>query len=365
MTYLASQKAGDPDNISPWLDAESPGAGSSVPSGLAQMDDDEIAGARHPAFDDPENGIYGDDTAGSERGGGHSGKGYREPSEFSEILRSLGITAERDEIAARYYKERALPYIVPFPSAEVPRAEDPLPEGSEVWDSASPVDEIDWIESASRSPVIIPGITALKRVYGSSEGSEPAREPLDLDIYVDCSGSMPDPAKSTSYPCLAGVIICLSALRAGARVQATLWSGPNEVITTNGFIASEKKIMGVLTGYLGGSTAFPLHILRDTFAKRKPTDRKTHILIISDDGIDTIFANDEKNRPGEDIIKEVLTKAGGGATMALNLYQEWKKYKPIVRASKLGFEINRVSEMSGLIEFSRGFSRKRYGGAKA
>ena len=86
---------------------------------------------------------------------------------------------------------------------------------------------------------------------------------LDLDLYVDCSGSIPNPQQNFSYLALAGAIVVLSALRTGARVQATLWSGSRQFDTTNGFITDEMKLLRVLTGYLGGGTAFPNHMLVD------------------------------------------------------------------------------------------------------
>ena len=42
-------------------------------------------------------------------------------------------------------------------------------------------------------------------------------------------------ADAISYLALAGTILALSALRAGARVQATLWSGAGQFETTAGF----------------------------------------------------------------------------------------------------------------------------------
>ena len=106
-------------------------------------------------------------------------------------------------------------------------------------------------------------------MWGSAEGREPKREPLDLDIYVDSSGSMVDPRRTLSLPTLAGAIICLSALRAGARVQATLWSGAQQFSSTPGFVRDEHAVLGVLTGYFGGATAFPIHVLRDTLERRR------------------------------------------------------------------------------------------------
>src|SRR6185436_16490679 len=152
----------------------------------------------------------------------------REPFQFGEILRAAGLTISDSEAAVRYYRERARPYLIPFPSREIPESTDPLPEGLEPWDIGDALDAADWFPSVLQSPRIVPGMTTVQRVWGTTEGREPKLEPLDLDLYVDSSGSMPNPQHITSYPALAGAILCLSALRAGARVQATLWSGTNQ-----------------------------------------------------------------------------------------------------------------------------------------
>src|SRR5205807_2795271 len=122
--------------------------------------------------------------------------------------------------------------------------------------------------------------------------------PVDLDLYVDCSGSMPNPQVMVSYLALAGAIVALSALRVGARVQATLWSGPRQFETTGGFISEAQQVLRILTGYLGGSTAFPIHLLRETYGARRRGARPAHIVVISDDGVDTMFASDELGNKG-------------------------------------------------------------------
>ena len=66
---------------------------------------------------------------------------------------------------------------------------------------------------------------------------------------------------------------------------------------------------------IGGGTAFPIHVLRDTYQARKPGDRPVHILIISDDGVTTLFANDERGASGWDISRMALQKGGGGGSM--------------------------------------------------
>lgn len=238
----------------------------------------------------------------------------------------MGLNINSKDIVIQYYKERAIPYLVPFPSAKNPVSKEPLIEGVDVWEIGSPMENINWFQTAIKSPIVIPGYTTVEDRFGLSEGSEPDREPIDLDIYIDCSGSMPNPGQNVSYLALAGTIISLSALRTGSKVQATLWSGPGVFRTTKGFISDEKKVLEIITGYIGGSTAFPIHIIRDTYSERKPSDRKVHILHISDDGITTMYDKDEKGNNGYDVMQMALDKSGGGgATMVLNLYSSPEK----------------------------------------
>ncbi|MGH9763552.1 MAG: VWA domain-containing protein, partial [Blastocatellia bacterium] len=211
-----------------------------------------------------------------------------------------------------------------------------------------------------QSPVIVPGVTTVQAVYGEAPGSDPKRIPVDLDIYVDASGSMPNPGVSVSYLALAGTILALSALRAGATVQATLWSGPKEFETTGGFIREENEILGVITGAIGRSTAFPLHILRDTYEARSiPKAGPAHIVVISDDGADTMLQNDEHGQPGEAICVRALQRAGSGGTLVLNLLQNsgWRAQE---KMEQIGFVVNRVSRWEDLVQFARDFVRRVY-----
>jgi hypothetical protein len=240
----------------------------------------------------------------------------------------------------------------------------------EPWDFGHPLDAADWLQTLLQSPKIIPGMTTVQRVWGTSEGQEPERVPLDLDLYVDSSGSMPNPQRITSYPALAGAILCLSALRAGARVQATLWSGKNQVTTTDGFVRGEEAILKVLTGFYGGGTAFPIPTLRETYANRRADARPVHILVISDDGVSTMFDKDERGNSGWDVAANALRRASGGGTFVLNLPEKWEQYtaragayQQIKRArDEQGWQVHRVASWEELIEFARQFSRLRYGG---
>lgn len=360
-----------------WHDTRQACSGG-VPDGLSDMDDTEEAGAIHPAQDPRLNGQ--EDSANREV---HStvteppslpahtqSRGQaREPYQYGEILRAAGVNLTDHDIAIRYYREQALPHLVPFPSRLQPESPDPLPEGLKTWDFGEALEALDVFQSLMLSPRLVPGITTVQRVWGTERGRTPERIPFDLDLYVDSSGSMPNPQVQISYLTLAGAIMALSALRVGARVQATLWSGKNQVTLTAGFTRDEDAILRVLTGFYGGATQFPIHVLRDTYAKRPADSRPAHILIISDDGVSTMYDADERGNSGWDVAARALATARGGGSMVLNMDAQWERQpgwqngnSKIARArDELGWLVACVSSWDGLVEFARAFSRRNYG----
>jgi hypothetical protein len=214
----------------------------------------------------------------------------------------------------------------------------------------------------------------VRRHFECDPGCEREQVPVDLDIYVDSSGSMPNPQQRVSYLALAGAIIALSALRAGAAVQATLWSGKSQVLGTDGFLNNGDEILRVLTSFFGGGTCFPIHRLRSTYREGGGLRRPVHILMISDDGITTMFDRDEQGSSGWDIAAQALRNGAVGGTMALNLRPDWASalhsghYCPardLLRArDEQGWDIHAVADMAQLVAFARAFSRRHYGGAE-
>lgn len=319
--------------------------------GLTGDDGGEIV---HPALD-PRVNEFADELAApadsapppskTELSGGQT----RQPFEYGQVLRQLGLDVSAQEAAMRYYRERAVPHLVPFPVRYRTPAAEPLPEGLGLWDVGEPLEAVDWLASTLRSPVIVPGITTVQRLQGTMEGSDRDARPVDLDLYVDSSGSMPNPTSRLSHLTLAGAILALSALRVGARVQATLWSGTTQFTCTDGFVRDERAVLGILTGHFGGATAFPLHVLRDTYAEPRPP---THIVVISDDGVDTMIRlSDERGTPGGEIAAAALSSAGAGGTLLLRLHSE--QAQEHIAAMTPGWDVHRVTNWDELVAFSR------------
>jgi hypothetical protein len=350
------------------FDTREAAQGGDLP-GLSEEELGERAGAVHPAADPDLAGDEGRVEVAPrepiEPAQDRSGQ-TRQPFQYGEILRAAGIALSDHDVAVRYYRERARPHLVRYPSRLVPESTEPLPEGLEPWDIGQSLDDVDWLQSVLVSPHVIPGVTTVQRLWGTAAGQLPEREPLDLDLYVDSSGSMVNPQQQLSFPALAGTIICLSALRAGARVQATLWSGAEQFKSTDGFVRDEEALLRILTGHFGGATAFPIHTLRETFRRRPPTARPAHILVVSDDGVSTMFDTDEQGNSGWKIAAESLARARGGGTLVLQLMEGWETqraepYASIQRASTEGWDVHRVASWNDLVEFARRFSRQRYG----
>lgn len=341
------------------------------PYGAQAVEDDELTGAIHPA-DDP--AISGDESVSDPAANAvleMPGRGQtREPFEYGEILRAAGIKLSDHDIAVRYYRERALPHLVSFPSRPVPESPELQLEALDPWEIGDPIDDIDWLQTVMQSPRPIPGVTTVRRSYGRSPARMPDPLPVDLDMYVDSSGSMPNPIVQTSYLTLAGAIIALSALRAGSNVKVTLWSGKHQHIQTDGFCRDEDSILRVLTGFYGGATAFPINKLRETY--NRALARPTHILMISDDGITTMFDKDEQGNSGWDVAAKALETGQAGGTMALNLPPNWETPHPpnsyygnyqrdLQRARKeQGWELHAIARFEDLVDFARAFSQRHY-----
>lgn len=360
-----------------WLHDTKDAAAGSEPYGMQELEADEIDGAIHPAEDPLVSGLddtdenVGDSKAASQQRTANAAGQLREPFEYGEILKAAGVKLSDHDIAVRYYRERALPHLLPFPRQASPESTEPQLEGLEPWDIGDALDELDWLQTVMQSPQPIPGLTTVRRQYGREPSRERDPLPVDLDMYVDSSGSMPNPQRQTSFLTLAGAVIALSALRAGSSVQATLWSGKTQVTHTGGFVRDEEKILRVLTGFYGGSTAFPIHRLRETYAGRAATARPVHILMISDDGINTMFDQDEMGNSGWDVSANALKVGRAGGTMALNVPDWWNHsqhtasdpppFADLRRATlEQGWEIHAIARFEDLLEFARAFARRHY-----
>lgn len=349
------------------------GEPSGLPYGLAG---DPVLGAPvlHPALDPA---VVGDAaTAPAEPDApvaaatgtalGHDGNALL-PAELHAVLRALGDTTSLEDVAVAWYRERAAAHLVPFPVDRRAGVPDPLLGGYAPWDVGDDLADVDWTGTVTTSPVVVPGMTTVRREVLDDTPATPVVRPVDLDLYLDSSGSMPDP-KRFSHVALAGAVLALSALRVGARVQATTWSGPQQVAGTDGFTRDADAVLRAVVAFFGGGTTFPLALLERTHlgdGTRGPTTTgPTHVAVVSDDGVLTMF---RPVRPGpdgryrqveDDVAARALAAAGGGASLLLDVPERARA--GVASAVPDGVDVYWVDADARLVDFAADFARRTW-----
>jgi len=339
--------------------------GGEIPEGLSEQEAGEAEPALHPAEDPAVNGdneravAAGNKPVAPQQSGRKSDRRYRDMGEYGELLRALNVRMSAKEAAIRYYRERARPYLIRFPEKILPQVADPMPEGLETWDWGRPTEEVDWVESVVRSPVAIPGVTTVTRVWGETPGQSRQRQAIDLYVGIDCSGSMPAPVQTTSFAVLAGFIVTLSALRAGVRVMACLSGEPGRSVATDGFTRDESILLSLLTDYLGTGYSYGIQRLREVKPKLLP-GRRCHLLILTD----TDIFSSLRERDGWQVAEQAARDAAGGATLLLATEPRYLSSfaEDCRRLESSGWRVAQVPDWAGVVGFARDFARRNYGG---
>ncbi|MEX2682308.1 MAG: hypothetical protein Q6373_011975 [Candidatus Sigynarchaeota archaeon] len=356
---------GSPASMLPSFDKVVAGEGSLDKIwGFASVSDEEASKPGQLNYDGALDGMFKEGTGGQDQG-----TQPRLPTDYINTLATIGALDDIEENKAliQYYTELALPHVVPFPTVNKATAE-PIHEGTEPWTTGEDLDQLDILESIKESPVIIPGMTTRKVVFGEDKGSEQQKVPVDVDIYLDSSGSIGHPMYVVSYPVIASFIIALSALRAGAAVQVTSYSGPNQAMATRGFSRSKDEILQTILHYFGDGTQFPCQIL-ERYDERPLDAPPVHILVVSDDDISSMIepytaknkAGVIEKKSGRDTLARAIEKGKAKGSLLLRLpYMQEKTKKAIAVLESFGFEYHNISDWKEIIEFAKQFSRKHF-----
>ncbi len=177
------------------------------------------------------------------------------------------------------------------------------------------------MQTSIRSGQPIPGVNTVAWEYGSEPepvGAEPF--PVDLDLYIDTSGSMPDPHQSMSHIALGAFIFALSVMRQGGAVRVTIWSFDEQNLrSTNRFSTDNEEVLKMLCYSIRGGTQFPVKHWAKAADAHKGRANYVHTVILSDDGIDTWFAGRRyETREVERIFERLQARFGAGGTVILN-----------------------------------------------
>jgi hypothetical protein len=197
------------------------------------------------------------------------------------------------ETMAAYYRQQAEHHLL-RPPRQRRLGEPAVPTTLEEWELGDPLRDIDWGTTLLLRGRELGGALPLKRIkVAEEEGLEvPLWQPR-MEIYLDVSGSMPDPRFQINSMTLAAQILATGTARAGGWVRALLYSSAPVLFWE--WARSEAEISRFLMHYVGGGTAFPFAIL-DASAHESAGDQPIRV-IITDRDFDKNFDADPANEP--------------------------------------------------------------------
>jgi hypothetical protein len=163
--------------------------------------------------------------------------------------------AFRRRIVARHYQHLVHQHLFDVPPRPKQEAPEPtIPGTTEPWEWGDSPTTIDWLSSV-RATGALAAATPLRRTLWADDTPERGTWIPAIEIYLDTSGSMPDPQVQVNPMTLAAQILAAAALRKGGRVRAIIYSWGEPL--TSDWMYDEAFARDFLLNYSGGGTDFP------------------------------------------------------------------------------------------------------------
>jgi hypothetical protein len=192
----------------------------------------------------------------------------------TEHLPGKGGGKLRRALVGRHYRRLVDQYVLKLPSA--PSLPEPyLRTTPEAWEYGDDPSQIDWtLTVLSQGPLA--AVAPLRReleadVPPPSELGVPA-----VEIYLDTSGSMPNPQNQLNAMTLAAQVLSATALRKRATVRGIVYSDGSPAVSP--WMYDEETARDFLLHYIGGGTMFPFELFTK-LARERPDALR---IIISD-----------------------------------------------------------------------------------
>jgi hypothetical protein len=209
---------------------------------------------------------------------GLEGQAEEDPLEsIDAITRHLpgrSAAAFKQALVSRHYKRLVDQHLIQPPPAEA-APEPSLPTVTEDWEWGDNPRSIDWTATLLARGGLGPA-QPLRRDLEPEEPSPQARRFPAVEIYLDTSGSMPDPSRALNAMTLAAQILAASALRKQGVVRGIVYSSGKPLVSD--WMYDEERARLFLLQYAGGGTDYPFDVLRASARDRTDVVR----VIVSD-----------------------------------------------------------------------------------
>lgn len=279
--YVTRRDGNDPVSIDPyncgcgepsaddWADALTPNA----------REREAIERAIREGWLRPEQGrLFKDEAALDRRIASLPGQGTADASRVPEVM-------------AAWYRQQAERYLLRPPPQRL-MGEAVVPTTHDDWEPGDATRDIDWLATLTQRGPLIGAASPLKRVpVAEVEGYDvPLWQPR-IEVYVDVSGSMPDPRQTRNAMTLAAQVLVTAAIRAGGWARALLYS--TSPVAYWEWCRSEAELSKFLMHYIGGGTEFPFDRL--SASVRECRGRQPVRVVITDTDFDANYESKPKN----------------------------------------------------------------------
>jgi hypothetical protein len=195
------------------------------------------------------------------------------------------------EIMAAYYRLQAERYLL-RPPPQRTEGESIVPTTPQDWEPGDPVRDIDWVATLLERGEHVGGVAPLMRTkVAEFEGFDQPLWQARVEIYLDVSGSMPDPRFALNAMTLAAQVLVSGAIRGGGWVRVLLYSGGP--VKYWEWCRSEVELSQFLMHYIGAGTEFPFDVLDESV--EECGGRQPIRVIITDRDFDRNYASMKSN----------------------------------------------------------------------
>ena len=199
------------------------------------------------------------------------------PSGSTDPLRGLDATSSgrpgaavlafRARVVEGVYARLVEQHLIAVPELETTRAPEPtIPSTTEAWEPGDAPQAIDWVASVLAAGPLAAAMP-LKRTWLPDEPESGGLGVPPFEVYVDTSGSMPDPAVAINALSLAAQVLATAAIRRGGIVRGVVYAAGEPLISE--WMWDERTARTFLLRYAGGGTDYPFELM-NRFADERP-----------------------------------------------------------------------------------------------
>lgn len=171
----------------------------------------------------------------------------------------------RRALVAKHYRRLVDQHILKLPST--PSQPEPyLRTTPQAWEYGDDPSSIDWTLTVL-SQGHLAAVSPLRRELEADLPPPSELGAPSVEIYLDTSGSMPNPELSLNAMTLAAQVLSASALRKKATVRGIVYSHGNPQVSP--WMYDEETARDFLLSYIGGGTLFPFDVM-DTLSRERP-----------------------------------------------------------------------------------------------